>query len=280
MFVTDIETRIRDHYEHFGRREAILDALAKRSITAQGVTPAQLAPFDQFHTGGAMATRKLADVLGPCSTDRILDLGCGLGGPTRMLAALKGCRVTGVDLASHLIESATYFTGLTGQSESVEFHQASVLALPFNDAMFDGAWHLHLSMNVSDKSTMYWEIFRVLNPGGRLVIYDPLRGSLSDVAFPVPWALEAALSFLQTREEMIACLVAIGFEIVDVADETDEGLAWYAQMSATRRNAPKRTYESMSFRTPPLLEIMSKNHRANLKAGAVKIATIVAQKPG
>ena len=90
--MTDIETRIRDYYADFGGREAILAALAKRGIPLQGLTPDQLAPFDQFHTGGAIATRRLADVLAPRTTDRILDLGCGLGGPTRMLSALKGCR--------------------------------------------------------------------------------------------------------------------------------------------------------------------------------------------
>lgn len=277
--MTDIDTRIRDHYAGFGRREAILAALAKRSIEAQGVTPDQLASFDQFHTGGAMATRRLADKLAPRPIDRILDLGCGLGGPTRMLAALKGCRVTGVDLTSQFIENATHFTRLTGQSEVVDFHVASVLDLPFSKAVFDGAWHLHLSMNVEDKSTMYREIFRVLSPGGRLIIYDPLRGSLSSLVFPVPWASTSESSFLQTLEEMLACLVATGFEIIEVSDETLEGLAWFAQMSAARRKLPKPMHESMSSRTPSPLEIMAKNHRTNLRSGAVTIATIFARKP-
>ena len=277
--MTDIETRIRDYYADFGGREAILAALAKRGIPLQGLTPDQLAPFDQFHTGGAIATRRLADVLAPRTTDRILDLGCGLGGPTRMLSALKGCRATGVDLTSQFIESATHFARLTGQSESVDFHQASVLALPFTEEVFDGAWHLHLSMNVADKSTMYREIFRVLIPGGRLIIYDPLRGSLSNLVFPVPWAPTPESSFLQTREEMLACLVATGFEIVEVNDGTEEALAWFAQMSAARRKSTKTKHKSMSSRTLLPLEIMARNHRTNLQSGAVTIATIFARKP-
>ncbi len=277
--MSDIERGVQNHYAAFGGRDAILSALAKRGIAIQGVTPAELAPFDQFHTGGAAATQRLAGVLAPRSGDRILDVGCGMGGPARMLAALKGCKVTGIDLASHFIENAIYFAELTGQSEEVDFLQGSALALPFADRMFDGAWHLHVSMNVADKRAMYAEIYRVLKPGARLAIHDPLRGAKCDVAFPVPWAVTAQSSFLNTREEMLACLEASGFEDLEVCDATAEGLAWYAETDAVRRKPLAEKSKDASFRTPSQLEIMTKNHRANLEAGAVTIATILARKP-
>ena len=275
----DVERSVQNHYGAFGERSAILNAFAKRGITAKGVSPAQLAPFDQFHTGGAVATRRVADLLGPGPADHILDVGCGLGGPARMLADLKGCRVSGIDLAPHFIENATYFSELSGQSGVVNFYQGSALALPFADAMFDGAWHLHVAMNILDKHMMYAEVYRVLKPGACLALHDPLRGAAGEVIFPVPWASNASSSFLYTQEEMHACLAETGFEAVEEHDATSEGLAWFAELDARRARTPSPHSEDAVPRTLSSLEIMTKNHRANLESGAVTIATIVVRKP-
>ncbi len=277
--MSGIERSVQNHYGAFGDREAILTALAKRGISAKGLTPAQLAPFDQFHTGGAVATQSMAEMLAPRPTDHILDVGCGMGGPARMLADLKGCRVTGLDLAPHFIENAIYFTDLTGQSGNVDFRQGSALALPFEDAVFDGAWHLHVSMNVPDKRAMYAELFRVLKAGTSMAIHDPVGGGTSEVAFPVPWAVTAESSFLCTRDDLLACLETSGFEISEVQDATAEGIAWFADVDANRRKLSVPNSVKASPRTPSLLEIMTKNHRANLEAGAVTIASILVRKP-
>lgn len=276
--MSNVEQRVADHYGSFGQRAPILAALAKRGISAQGVAPKQLAPFDQFHTGGAVATRRLADLLAPRPTDHILDVGCGLGGPARMLAHLKGCKVTGLDLASHFIETATYLSELTDQSEGVKFHQGSATALPFSNAYFDGAWQLHVGMNVAEKNTMYAEVFRVLKPSASFVVHDPLRGASGDIVFPVPWATEPELSFLETHDAMLSRLEAVGFEIVETRDVTAEGLAWFDEMDAARRNSSNSASKSISSRAPTPLETMTKNHRANLESGAVMIVTVHARK--
>jgi sarcosine/dimethylglycine N-methyltransferase len=276
--MSDVEQRVTEHYGSFGQLSPILAALAKRGMSAQGVTPAQLAPFDQFHTGGAVATRRLADLLAPRPSDHILDLGCGLGGPARMLADLKGCTVAGLDLASNFIETATYLSALTDQFEKVKFQQGSAMALPFPDAYFDGAWQLHVGMNVAEKNTMYAEVFRVLKAGAAFVVHDPLRSGSGNVVFPVPWATELELSFLETQDAMLSHLEAVGFEIVEASDATAEGLAWFDEMDAARRKPSSRTSKSDSSRALTPLEIMTKNHRANLESGAVTIVTVQARK--
>lgn len=275
----DIEQRVTDHYGDFGQLAPILAALDKRGISAQGVTPEQLAPFDQFHTGGAIATRRLADLLAPQATDHILDVGCGLGGPARMLADLKGCTVTGLDLVPHFIETATHLSELASQPEEVKFQLGSASALPFADDVFNGAWQLHVGMNVAEKNAMYTEMFRVMKSGAPFVVHDPVRGESGDVIFPVPWAAEPEMSFLDTQDAMLSCLAAAGFDIVETIDATPEGLAWFDEMDASRRKPSTQISESVSPRAPKPLEIMTKNHRANLKSGAVKILTVLARKP-
>ena len=276
--MSDVEQGVKDHYGNFGQRAPILAALAKRGISLDGLTPAQLAPFDQFHTGGAVATQRLSELLAPRSSDHILDLGCGLGGPARMLADLKGCAVTGIDLAPHFVETAVYLSGLTGQSERVKFQQGSGTALPFADAMFDGAWQLHVSMNVAEKDVMYTEMSRVLKPGSPFVIHDPVRGDKNDVVFPVPWAAKASLSFLWTRDAMLSCLKSKNFEIVDVHDATTEGLAWFDEMETAQKQSSARSHKRDAPRDLKPLEVMTKNHRANLGSGAVKVLTVHARK--
>lgn len=271
------QKEVAQHYAAFGQREPILAALKKRGLDPAAVTPDDLAPFDQFHTGGAPATRATADLLAPAPGDHILDVGSGLGGPARMLAKIKRCRVTGLDLAPHFVENAVFFTGLTRQQDRVVFHQGSATALPFADASFDGAWHLHMCMNVADKAAMYAEIFRVLKPGARFALHDPFRGAAGEMAFPVPWAERPEMSFLWTPGEMRKGLAAAGFSVISEHDATEEGLAHYAVLDAARRSSSPD--KPAAARPPTPLETMSKNHRANLASGAVIILSALAQKP-
>ena len=67
-----------------------------------------LAPLDQFHTRGMSATVELAQAAGIPAESRVLDIGSGLGGPSRYLAATFGCHVTGIDLSPSFVAAATY----------------------------------------------------------------------------------------------------------------------------------------------------------------------------
>jgi cyclopropane fatty-acyl-phospholipid synthase-like methyltransferase len=71
----------------------------------------QLAPLDQFHTRGILATADLAATARLETSSRVLDIGCGIGGPARYLASTFGCQVTGVDLSPGFIDAANYLTG-------------------------------------------------------------------------------------------------------------------------------------------------------------------------
>ena len=91
----------------------------------------QLAALDQFHTRGLAATAELAKLAGITAGMSVLDVGSGVGGPARFLAATYGCRVTGVDLSEPFVEAARYLTERTGQGGQVSFETASALELPF-----------------------------------------------------------------------------------------------------------------------------------------------------
>ncbi len=81
--MTDATDRVRAHYDGPGLVERIKAALAPIAPENQPLTVAQLAMLDQFHTRGILATAELAAVAGLKGEDRVLDLGCGIGGPAR-----------------------------------------------------------------------------------------------------------------------------------------------------------------------------------------------------
>ena|SRR5690242_13189491 len=97
----------------------------------------------------------------------VLDLGCGLGGASRYLAAECGCRVAAIDLTPNFVKGARILTARCGLAERIEFRQANAVALPFKDGIFDHVWSYAVTMNIADKEGLGREVARVLKPGRR-----------------------------------------------------------------------------------------------------------------
>src|SRR4051812_31029784 len=98
----------------------------------------------------------------PGRGDHILNVGCGVGGSARLLAATCSCRVTGVDLTPAAVAAATTLSARTGLAARTRFLVGGALDLPFPDAGFDHAWTQHAAMNIPDRARLYAEIRRVL----------------------------------------------------------------------------------------------------------------------
>ena len=166
----------------------------------------------------------------------MLDVGSGVGGPSRHLASAYGCRVTGLDLSEAYCRAATLLAERVGLADRVAYHRGDALAMPFADRTFDAAITQHAAMNIGDKAALYAEVFRVLRPGGVFGLYDLLRGGGGgDFLYPVPWARDPSTSFLVTAGELRALLEGAGFEVVGWRDTSAEALAWYEE--ARRRAA-------------------------------------------
>src|SRR6516165_2563773 len=170
--MNDIPDGVRDHYRASGLAERLKTALTALGPEEQRLLPQQLAALDQFHTRGLAATAELAKLAGIAAGMSVLDVGSGVGGPARFLAATCGCRVTGVDLSQPFVDAARYLTQRTGQSGQVSFETASALDLPFDDGQFDVVLLQHVAMNIADRARLYREIRRVLKFGGRFATYD------------------------------------------------------------------------------------------------------------
>ncbi len=235
--MTDVLDGVRDHYRATGLTERLKAALMALGPEDRRLSSEQLGALDQFHTRGLAATAELANLAGISADTSVLDVGSGVGGPARFLAATYGCRVTGVDLSEPFVDAAGYLTGRTGQSGQVSFQVASALELPFDDGRFDTVLLQHVAMNISDRARLYREIHRVLKSGGRFATYDVVLNSEvsnSDAPhYPVPWARTPATSFLLTAAATREVIEPAGFRVLTWQDDTDAARTWIGQLRAS-----------------------------------------------
>lgn len=235
-----MEALVKKHYQTQNLARKIQEALEQAGKNILSLAPRDLAAVDQLHTGGAPATLSLMGKAGLAKEARVLDVGCGLGGSSRLLAKTFGFRVTAIDLAPAFIETAELLTRWCRLDPSIDYHQGSVLDLPFEDHAFDGILCQHILMNIPDKKTALTEFFRVLKPGGTLILHEIFQGTGKTLALPVPWAASPSISFLEPWTTFEPWLAAAGFTPDSMADTTQEALSWWQRVHAANQNTPPR----------------------------------------
>jgi SAM-dependent methyltransferase len=218
--MTDVEEVVQRYYGDRPVLQRIDEALRAAGVDPERPSHRDLWPFDQLHSRGIAATREHAERAGIQGGMYVLDLGCGLGGSSRYLAAECGCRVAAIDLTPNFVEAARTLTARCGLAGRIEFQQANALALPFEDGTFDHIWSYAVTMNIADKEGLAREVARVLKPGGRFSCNEIARGSGGAPAFPLPWASDEQTSFLVSPPEMRAALEAGGLFLIEQVDLT------------------------------------------------------------
>jgi ubiquinone/menaquinone biosynthesis C-methylase UbiE len=221
----DEQTAARGVEAYWSRNDlerAILDALAATGKDVSALTIDDLAPADHFHGGGKPATLRLARLAAPRPGSRVLDVGGGIGGPARTLAAEFGCRVTVVDLTESYVRTGQALTARLGLADRVTHRVGNALDLDMPAGAFDMVWTQNSGMNIADKERLYAGFARVLAPGGLLAIQEPMAGPVQPVVFPVMWAKDASASFLRPPDEMRALIEAAGFRVRAWQDVTSE----------------------------------------------------------
>ena len=218
--MTDI--KIPDQYSTGLSQHNIEQALIAAGKDLEHLQPGDLAPLEDFHTMGRIATSQLVDLAGITSDSQVLDAGSGIGGTARYVADQWRCHVTAVDLTDEYCDTARWLNRLVGLDDRISVRQADVTELPFADSGFDVVFSQHVQMNIADKTRLYREARRVLTTGGRLALWDITIGEPGQLDYPLPWADEPRVSHLATPDELRAAVESAGLAIDHWNDLTEQ----------------------------------------------------------
>jgi ubiquinone/menaquinone biosynthesis C-methylase UbiE len=237
-------SEISDHYGQSELTKNLLELISAAGKSIDNLQPDDLIALDEFHVRGRLATIELAQLAGLDNTKHVLDIGSGIGGPSRFLTLNYGCRVTGIDLTAEYCRLAEFLADKFGLGERLRYHHGSALEMPFADKSFDVIWTQHVAMNIREKEKFYMEAARCLKSNGLFAIYDILGTDNQPIHFPVPWAKRTEMSFLATSAEMKTYLENVGMKIQSWQDKTAAGIEWIRRMR-----------EESDKKAPPVLGI-------------------------
>jgi ubiquinone/menaquinone biosynthesis C-methylase UbiE len=271
------------HYTRPHLENTILNALKNAGKNVDQLTVDDLAPIDELHPLGREATANLAFLLITYNnlqpTSHVLDVGAGIGGPSRYLASKFGCRVTGLDLVEEYCRVADSLAKRMKLDNLLTYRKGDATQMPFDDATFDVVWTQHASMNIADKKRLYLEMHRILKPGEKLAIYDIFKGNSSSnmdasssIHFPVPWATDASISHLISSEEARKLLKeVVGFKEVVWEDKTQLVIDWIKQMIKRAQTSGPPPI-GLHVIGGPQWSDMVKNALKNLEEGRLTVA--------
>lgn len=219
--------RLEDFYGPLTSVDAVLRGLPEDRASGK-VTAADLytRSLDCQNLGGFEMLERIAALAAEHAaldgTRRVLDVGCGVGGPGRYLADRFRCAVTGIDLLPERIKAARALTRMVGLTERVTYRRADATRLPFSRATFDQAWMLDASVHVADKRGLFGELARVLKPQGLLVLHDhigPLPPAMRPVTRDAPY-------IAPSLRQMVGYVERAGFRLLLWRDTTRRVLEW------------------------------------------------------
>jgi SAM-dependent methyltransferase len=269
---------IADHWADRDVYGLIVSALERASMSLDSLTVEDLAPVDHFHARGFPATVDLADRLPVEPGFRLLDIGCGVGGPARYFAQRFGCQVSGIDITVPFVEAANRLTALLGLDDRVFIERGDGVRLPYDDDSFDGAYAQHATMNVADRPRFFGEAWRVLKPGGFFALTEHGLGPVGSPHHPLPWSEDGTGEFLVAPAETRALLAAARFVDIEIEDTGAKYLAAYrsALQRADRGELPALGLHVLMGPTAP--EKM-RNSARNIDEGRTHPVQVVCRKP-
>lgn len=164
---------------------------------------------------------------------RVLDIGCGIGGPALDMVRLHGVDVVGIDLESQLVDRANKDAHAAGLGDRATFQTVKLGPLPFAGNSFDIVTSSGAITQAPNKKDIFEECMRVLRPGGSVTCYEWMRSDREYSEDMLYWFKMEGLTYtLETLDGYGQILRDCGFADVKTTDASD----WY-------RDEARREYE-------------------------------------
>ena len=246
------DDKLNKHYGKIDIVGKVLEQFKQKNIDIKNITRKDLEFMEEFHIGGRVATRDMAQFAQIPAGAKVLDIGCGVGGPARTLTEEFSCEVVGIDVTPQFIDAAKKLSELVGLGDRIQFMVGNATKqLSFAPKTFDYVWLQHVTMNIEDKQNLFHEVKRLLKYSGKLVFYEVIKGNDQPVTYPVLWSPTEEFSFLINEDSYKSLLQNAGLQEEVFEEKSDFAQNWFtktlkdpANYSSKRENVLKALNEN------------------------------------
>ncbi|HEX4516865.1 MAG TPA: methyltransferase domain-containing protein [Polyangiaceae bacterium] len=171
---------------------------------------------------------------------KVLDVGCGIGGPMRAIARFSGATIVGVNNNDYQIKRGTKQNADAGLADRCSFMKADFMKLPVPDKSYDGVYAIEATCHAPDKVKLFTELFRVMKDGAEFAGYEWCLTKRYDAGNPEHRAIKKgieegdALPDIWYEKDVVDALKQSGFEVInalDMAPQSDHETPWYLPLS-------------------------------------------------
>jgi len=241
-------------------------------------------PYDTFQSAILRHEIRLADKIGVKVGHKVLDVGCGIGGPLSNIARNTGAHITGLNNNSYQVERGNQIIAEAGLTKTCNFVKGDFCHMPFENASYDKVYAIESTCHAPRREDVFAEIYRVLKPGGVFGVYEWVLTDKHDPSNPAHVKaaknIEIGNGLPTTSSYRIIpkALKEVGFEVLEMEDffanRSGEDLPWYNDLLGSYWRPT--TFQFTPIGRPVLMGLLSFLEKAGLAPiGTCKVSEML-----